>query len=518
MNSLKYFLSFILVVATVSSCKDFEELEVNDNKPVASPPSLVLNGVLNDLYERGWNPEQRQNQFYCCNYNYYGTNEYWSSASLNYMTLKNILKMEEEALKTGAPEINPYSALADFLNAYFYVRMTQRVGDVPLTDALLGLENPAPSYDAQKEVYLNVLSWLDQANQNMADLIDQSKASFSGDIYFNNDLVKWRKAVNTFKLRVLISLSKKENDGELNIKARFKEVMDDPAKFPIMESLADNLQYVYNGTSNLYPTNPGSKGFDKGRYNTAATHLNTLASLKDPRAYITANPAEAKIASGVAPSDFAAFVGAPSGESLDNMTFKAGNGEYSFTNQKRYYSTYKGPEPAIQLGYSELCFNIAEAINRGWITGDAESFYKKGIMSSFEFYGITVGAKLEITEPDEDKVLATVDITQAYLDNYFNQAAVKYAGNTEAGLSQIITQKYLAFFQNSGQEAYFNYRRTGIPTFDVGPGTGNGGVIPKRWIYPTSEKTNNTENYNAALMNQFGAEVDDLNHELWIND
>ena len=76
MKSIRYFLTFIIILATVSSCKDFEELELNENKPTAAPPSLVLNGVLNDLYERGWNPEQRQNQFYCCNYNYYGTNEY----------------------------------------------------------------------------------------------------------------------------------------------------------------------------------------------------------------------------------------------------------------------------------------------------------------------------------------------------------------------------------------------------------------------------------------------------------
>ena len=70
--------------------------------------------------------------------------------------------------------------------------------------------------------------------------------------------------------------------------------------------------------------------------------------------------------------------------------------------------------------------------------------------------------------------MVTVSVT-----DYLNQAQVIYAGD-ETGLKQIITQKYLAFFQNSGQKAYFNYRRTGYPVFDVGPGTGNGGKIPKR--------------------------------------
>lgn len=196
------------------------------------------------------------------------------------------------------------------------------------------------------------------------------------------------------------------------------------------------------------------------------------------------------------------------------MTFKAGNGEYSFANQKRYYSTFLGPEPSIQLGYPELCFTIAEAINRGWTTGDASTFYKNGIIASMKFYGIEDGAKIEITEPDADQVIATATVS---VTDYLNQPEVAYAGNTEAGLKQILMQKYLAFFQISGQEAYFNYRRTGHPVFDVGPGTGNGNKIPKRWLYPVSEATNNTENYKAALQRQFGAEVDDLNNDLWIN-
>ncbi|MGC3945239.1 MAG: hypothetical protein QM762_12125 [Chryseolinea sp.] len=76
--------------------------------------------------------DQRQNQYWCCNYNYYGTNEYWASATLSYMMFKNVDKMEEEALRVGAAEVNPYSALAKFLRAIFFIRMSQRVGDIPV--------------------------------------------------------------------------------------------------------------------------------------------------------------------------------------------------------------------------------------------------------------------------------------------------------------------------------------------------------------------------------------------------
>jgi hypothetical protein len=517
MKNIKYYF-ILLLIGVMSSCQDFEELEKNENKPAEVPASLVLNGILNDMYERPWSLEQRQNQYWCCNYNYYGTNEYWTSGSFyGFEVLKNVVKMEDEAKRAGGGEVNPYSALGKFFRAYALVRMTQQMGDIPMTQALKGLEEEEPAYDSQKEVYVKSLDFLTTANDELAQLIAANDATLAGDFYLNNDLKKWQKVVNTFKLRILISLSKKENDPDLNVKAKFAEVVNDPAKFPVMESLDDNVQYEYNGTTNLYPTNAGNRGFDKGRYNTAATYLNTLASLSDPRTYVTANPAKKKLNNGLDPADFAAYVGAPSGENLADMTFKAGQGEYSFVNQARYYSSTKGPEPSIQIGYPEMCFTIAEGINRGWVPGksaaDAESFYVKGIRASMEFYGLEDGAEVEITESDNDKVLKTVTVS---VTSYLNQAAVKYNGNNATGLQQILTQKYLAFFQHSGLEAYFNFRRTGIPAFHQGPGTGNGGVIPRRWLYPGAEKNVNTNNLNAAIANQFGGAGDDLDNEMWL--
>lgn len=514
MKSLKHIFTILATVFILNACADFVELEKNENKPNAVPPGLVLNGVLNDLYERPWSLEHRQNQFWCCNYNYYGTNEYWAAASLNFMTLKNVVKMEEEAKRAGAKDVNPYSALGKFFRAYFYVRMSQRVGDLPLTEALLGLESDTPPYDSQKQIFQSVLNWLEEANTDLAQLITDNDATLQGDFYYNNDLTKWRKAVNSLKLRVLISLSRKESDAELNVKSKFAAMISNPSQYPVMTSLDDNMEYRYNGTTNLYPTNPGNRGFDKNRYNMAATYMELLTDLQDPRVFVVANPATKKLNDGLLPTDFGAYVGASSGESLDDMTTKAGNGEYSFANQKRYYSTFTGYEPGVQIGYAEQCFNIAEGINRGWATGDAALYYQNGIKASMEFYGIEDGSVIEITDPDDDAVIGSVT---ASVTNYLAQTAVVYAGNNADGLRQILEQKYLSFFQQSGQEAYFNYRRTGIPTFLTGAGTGNNGVIPKRWLYPQAERTNNEANYNAAVTNQFGAAGDNLNSELWIN-
>ncbi|NJK95864.1 MAG: SusD/RagB family nutrient-binding outer membrane lipoprotein [Bacteroidales bacterium] len=490
----KIILSILSLLVLVTSCQDFEELEKDPNRPTNVPPSLVFSSILDDLYREPWTDAQKWNQFWCSNYNYYGTQEYnWTNYSFSFTTLKNVVKMEDEALKTGAKENNAYSALGKFFRAYFFTEMTLLMGDIPMTEALKGLENKAPKYDAQKQVFIGVLQLLEDCNNNLATIISEGGAGPSGDFMLGGDLKKWQKVVNAYTLRVLMHLSKKENDADLNIKQKFAAIVNNPAKYPLMEGMGDNLQYVYNSI-NKYPNNQDNYGFNATRRNMSATYLNTLAALKDPRTFVVADPAPAKIAAGLAITDFEAYVGASSGEGLDDMSTKALKGEYSWISKSRYYSTYTG-EPCMQIGYPEMCFNIAEAINRGWASGDAETWYKKGITASVNFYGISDAATLE---------------------TYLNQVDVKYAGNNNAGLNQILTQKYLAFFNNSGWEAFFNYRRTGVPTFLTGPGTGNSGRIPKRWQYPLSERTTNEANYKAALKAQFDNETDDINSNIWI--
>jgi hypothetical protein len=46
--------------------------------------------------------------------------------------------------------------------------MTNQVGDLPLKNALKGLGDGAPAYDTQKEIYVQVLKWLDESNTELA--------------------------------------------------------------------------------------------------------------------------------------------------------------------------------------------------------------------------------------------------------------------------------------------------------------------------------------------------------------
>ncbi len=488
---MKKYIIAAAMLFSLASCNDYALLEQNPNIATSVPAELALRNVLSSLNESAWNTAMRNNQFYCSNYNYYDNNEYnWGAASLQFTTLKNVIKLEEEALKSGAKALNPYSAMGKFLRAYFYTKMTLNVGDLPVKDALQGLTISTPKYDTQKEVFIQVLAWLEQANTEMAQLIANGDKTFSGDIYFGGDLTKWQKAVNALQLRVLIHLSKKADDTDLSIKQKFNNILSNPTKYPLFTSNDESVQYVWSSI-NKYPRNPDNFGNNATRENMSKTYIDLLKEYQDPRLFVVAEPAEAKIKAGLTATDFAAYEGASSGEDLADMSTKAGNGQYSFQSRKRYYGSYTG-ENTFVLSYPEMCFNIAEGINRTWATGSAQDWYEKGIKASMAFYGVTTPA------------------------NYLTQTAVQYKGNNADGLAQILKQKYLAFFQNSGYEAFYNQRRTGIPTFLIGVGTGNGTRIPKRFQYPATESTTNKTNYQAALTRQFTDGKDDINSEMWL--
>jgi hypothetical protein len=512
--------------AGISSCnKQFTDYEMNSNKPGQVPPSLLLGGVLSDMNAiKPWSDVMRWNQFDCCNYNYYGNQRYdWGGANLGgYATLENVKKMEDEAIRLGGKELNPYAALGKFFRAFFYYRMTNLVGDLPMTEALQGKDNLAPRYDDQRAVFIQILNWLEQANTELDQLIknpDQSNTAegqiLKNDFYYNNKLDLWQRAVNSFHLRVLIALSKKTADTELKIQQQFSDIVSNPAKYPLMQGVDQSLQFIYNNI-NKYPVNPDNLGFDATRYNMSATYLNTLATLRDPRAFITAEPATEQLNRfKKKPDDITAYVGAPSGENLADMSSKMSSVDtavYSLRSRTRYYSNYAA-EPGVLIGYPEMCFNIAEAINRKWVTGNAEEWYKKGIQASMSFYGIPATVPGTVS-----KVYRGIryDIPFNFETDYYAQASVKYKGDNADGLQQILTQKYLAFFENSDWEGYLNWRRTGIPAFSTGSGTGNSGKIPLRFKYPDNHRSANATNWSAALQKQFGTTTDDINAAMWL--
>ncbi|HTR31775.1 MAG TPA: SusD/RagB family nutrient-binding outer membrane lipoprotein [Puia sp.] len=546
-------LSIILAGLMAIGLNSCQKGDLLDNPNAAStnslvPPTLILSRITSELYNGGgvldgvagnqsegpWDQVMRWNQFFVSNYSYYwGANSYaWSNSATMFSVLKYVELMESQAVKLYGAN-NVYSALGKFFRAYQFVWYTQRVGDIPMSQAGNPQTYPTPKYDSQHDVYKACLALLDTANTMMAALVTPAtsgtKVDPNGDV-FGMTYLQWQKVINTYKLRVLISLSKRATDNpDLNIPTQFANIVNNPSRYPIMTGNNDNMVYKYlaSPSKNNYPLFPNYTPY-VNYSDMCGTLMNLLTSNQDPRTFIYASPAPALVQGGTSYKSFAAYVGADITLPQATLLANSNAGEYSYNNYLRYYaSSSTSPnvngstcEPYIVIGYPEMCFNIAEAANLGWIPGMSGAVpYLNGINASLAWYGLADGVQVTVGMPllvgnnfTNVEGPVTIDVS-----TFLAQPGVVYQGDNANGLSQILQQKYVAFWQNSGWEAFYNWRRTGVPTFQQnGPGieTPNQ-MIPIRWLYPNDEAVSNTANYQAALTSQYGG-TDDVNKPMWL--
>lgn len=485
-------LMLICLILAFSNCKKFENFQENPNNPTIADPSLLLPTLERSAFSTISSDAALASRYLVytqgvSNTQYYG----WQRSAMNYASVAQVVKMEKEAARTG--KLN-YRYIGKFLKSYFIVGMTQVFGDIPYSQMMQSIENEnfsdssatRPAYDKQQDVYLGVLNDLKIAS----DSLSTDQVVVGGDLIYNGDILKWKKLINSFTLRVLMSLSKKESEASLNIKQRFSEILSNPAKYPILESNDDNGQLnYYNITDNQYPFfNNNSMKTD---FYLDSSFVYILKTLKDPRLFVFGKPAPA---SSLPANNFNAYDGLIGSAPLDYNTGKRGDGKASQINDRYAYEAIN--EPSVLMSYAELQFILAEAAARGWIGDDADEFYKNGIEASLQFS----------------------DFKNAYssatIQTYLNSPEVALQSGT--AIKQIITQKYISMFMNTGWMPFYEQRRTGFPTFDVsGAGILNGGVVPKRWMYPNDEYVNNAVNVQKAVSSQFPS-GDNINGVMWI--
>jgi hypothetical protein len=529
-------LALLLTIGMVS-ITGCQKGDLIDNPNVAAssgtvPASLLLNHLTATLIKSDEQPfsiSSKNEQYVLSNYAYYwGVNTYgFSNTEDSYNVLKYAIALQAQSTAQQGNTTNKYYAIAQFFKAYAGIWLTQRVGDIPFSQA----GNPAiltPVYDKQHDVYKACLALLDNANTIMTPLVaaNGSKAFDTGDI-FGLTYLQWQKVINTYRLRVLISLSKRAVDNpDLNIPQQFNTIVSNPTTYPIMTSNADNVVYKYNQAFNPYAIlNLGLQPYDNFG-SMGLPYVTVTSTTQDPRLMVVATPAPQQITAGKSVSDFTAWVGADDNVSIATLNTNAAAGQYSYLNYNRYFSlpgAYSGAnaEPFVFIGYPEMCFNIAEAINLGWVTGSSSTtYYNNGINASLGIYNITNGETLTIADLKGN----TLGTTTVNLPQFMSNVA--YAGDNANGLVQIFTQRYVAMFCNSGWESYYQWRRSvsttypnGIPTWSQGDAGSIGtasGAIPRRFLYPAAEATSNTANYNAALISQFGSAVDAVNNDTWL--
>ncbi|MEO5600581.1 MAG: SusD/RagB family nutrient-binding outer membrane lipoprotein [Cyclobacteriaceae bacterium] len=475
--------SLLAILIWANSCREFEEMQIDPNRAIQTHPSLILTNIEASTFnviDVGSSLASRMMVFTdgAADEQYYN----WQRASFaRYNSLRQISKMNEEAKRLGLAN---YQALGLFLSSVHIIEITKVFGDVPYSAALnatSGVYNP--EYDQQENIYLKVLDDLKEASNTL----DASLGDITGDIIYEGDLMKWKKLINSYSLRILISLSSKTGNVNLNVISRFKEITDNPDQYPIFSANDENAALFFHDlVSNRYPY-LNNNSF-KTAYYMEESFINLLKDNQDPRLFAFADPKPQ--GSNLPETDFEAYGGLDGSAPLADNTNRLVNGEGSRVDA-RYYSDAVN-EPSVQLSYAEVEFTLAEAAQRGWISDVPSEHYEKGIRASLDFY----------------------NISPAEQDAYLMGAGVAYSPAN--GLELIITQKYLNFFLNGGWEAFYNHLRTGYPAFSVdGGGVLNDGQVPKRWMYPQEELQLNTANVQAAIQRQF-PQGDNINGVMWL--
>ncbi|MFM7488313.1 MAG: SusD/RagB family nutrient-binding outer membrane lipoprotein [Cytophagales bacterium] len=262
----------------------------------------------------------------------------------------------------------------------------------------------------------------------------------------------------------------------------------------------DNAVLVYQAAAPnqwpLYTSRVGS--FDE--YRLSKTMSDYLTSIGDPRLQVFGRPTENSVTAGNPKIE-----GIPNGlEDTQALSYNGGPQNVSRVGLTFACLVCSSTAPVANaargliMTFSELQFILAEAREKNMISiGAADVYYTAGINANFDFY--------------RSIVPSTYGINLTLPSNYFIQPGVAYAGTQAQKLTLIGTQKWVSLFFN-GLEAWFDWRRTGIPALVPGAGNLNNNLIPVRYIYPQNEQSLNGANRAEAVGRQ-GA--DDINTQVW---
>lgn len=490
---MKKIFKYIVLSATLAanSCTtDLDEININPNDEASVDPKVLLPTIATRIFTVNSDNHFASRMLVATdgedNYQYYK----WSDESFSPYSslLLNITKMMEEAEKSGNKN---YIAIGKTYRAIVFHDLTRMFGDIPYSEAVKGEQGiTKPKYDTQEEVFAGILKELKEANEliNSSDKIE-------GDIIYGGDASKWKKFINAYRLKVLISLTKKSSVGGINVASEFASIANSQ---PLMSSNSDNGQLkFFNAADSRYPSF-NSSSYGSSTY-MADFFINMFKDRKDPRLFIFAEQTAGAQEQGKPVTDFTSYNG---GNPI--LPYSSNNALVGAKNiSKINVRYYKDPinEPVNVLSYSEQQFILAEAAARGWI-GNGKEHYEKAITANFDFYKAHV--------KNIDTYFAGFN-----LQNYLNSPMVNYdaASSTNDRIKLIITQKYMTMFHQSQMTAYFDYLRTGSPDFPIPPSVPH---APYRFTYPRSEYNYNEENVKAAVQRQFNGKDGIMQITWWL--
>ncbi|MGN6247132.1 MAG: SusD/RagB family nutrient-binding outer membrane lipoprotein [Ginsengibacter sp.] len=476
---------FILLAGIILASCSKELQKVNENPNALETPdatTLLSNTIVAEFYNNAnvvWTLGNGYDQYMTYSQSYYDqgtryspiTNEpYWTAmyeAARDANTLYGIGQQKNNALLQAA---------ALTLRSYAFAQLTELWGDIPFTQALQGAQGIyTPKYDKQQTVYTDpALGILPSLRRADSLLKATPNGLLAGDLLYNSNTTSWRKFINALRLRYLLRISSKQDPS-----AEMQSIVADGA---LMQSASESATLQL---PTLTPYNFVSLTERSGDF--AVKYLNStlydvfkstgdtsrLSAYFDPTANATPGT-----------FSFSNYGGMPLVvDATTDQMHAASNFSHSFTT---------GANAALIkakiITYAEQEFILSEAALKGYISEGASAatdYYDNGVTGAFAELGLSG------------------DIASDYLSH---STVVLDNSSMDAALQQIITQKWIANI-NNGFEGWIEYRRTGYPDFQTGGDANlNKGVIPSRFLYPTSEKTINSTNYNTELQSMGGTE------------
>lgn len=485
-------LSFLVVMLCLSGCRStMDEISQNPNRSeVINPENLLTYLCINTFSPNVHGLERNRNNFYM-DWRFGGAHLNWLrrnfTAEYRFVTISNQMKKEAERL--GYDE---YIPLQRFFNAYWMFITTRLYGDVPYSESNQAGEGIfLPKYDPQEDIIYGILQELETANQELAVHADKR---VSGDFIFDGNLHKWRQLVNTLRIRVLINLTQKQTIKGESVQQLFADIINDSENNPLMQNLEDSpIRYETNNPNNYFIFSQND--FISG-YRITKFVADYMKDRQDYRLTRFAQPTIYAENNGLDPNNLQNYAGTnPWPNQENNVNYQYEDSGIISRINNRYHREPVGP-PTMVIGYPEQEFILAEAIVRGWITGNAAQHYENGIEASFKYFEV------------ENRSMA-----------YLQQPLVQLTGSNTEKIDKIITQKYLNFFMSGSYEPYFELRRTGYPDFAayVAPDIStlyNNGRLPLRYLYPLGEINDNKQNITEAISRLPGG--DQIFSKMWL--
>ena len=491
---MKKILILLVIVLTFGSCDEgFDELNVNPTKPTQLAPSTKLTYI--QLYTGGsnyvaylfWNVihlmqnVQHLNNTSYISFIYKEGHTHWLFEEQFKTTVKNIVDLEAQLEASEEPTATADLAIARIQKVLIFSRLTDAYGDIPYSEAGKGFleEIRFPAYDKQSDIYADMLEVLESSVTTLR--LGGENSYGSADLLFGGDNTKWEKFANSLMLRLAMRMVKVDNAAAQSWAAK-------AISGGVMESNADiaYLQYENSPNDGGPNVNPLTKCFtsrNEKQVKISKTLMDFMKDRDDPRVSVLSSTIDGDTSFDLQIGQDINEPGRGEANSKPNINIFGGSGVIVYD------------APFFFQTYAEVEFMLAEAAQRwGLASGDAETHYNAGVRAAMDYLSLY-----------GDSASISSDVIDDYL------AANPFVADD--ALKMINEQYWVATFGN-GLETFSNWRRSGYP--ELVPASVadilTDGKIPRRFVYPGSEKLNNSSNVEAASVQQGG---DDLLTRIW---